>query len=239
MDRQGAFPKSDLYSYARANGIERLALDFLYRCRKKGTIREIGANRVVVLVPGGQNLGQFYKDLLQIQGEPVLQGRPKPPVRKKKGPDQEEEKEPEKDRKKAPSQLALKRELPKEKEELPLEMEQPAKPAPEEKPLVEVPNLANEVERLLEERFKRLDDTVASINSLVGDRINDLEQRVSGVIVKELEKRIRQLEAQLEECRAKAEAFDLIKRDAWEIIQALDIVGAEREDVKKVLKKFL
>jgi hypothetical protein len=72
----------------------------------------------------------------------------------------------------------------------------------------------------------------------VGERIDDLEKKVSVVIVKELEKRIRQLESQLEEYRAKAEAFDLIKRDAWEIIQSLDIIEAEKEDVKKVLKRF-
>jgi len=47
------------------------------------------------------------------------------------------------------------------------------------------------------------------------------------------------MEKQLEEFREKAEAFDLIKRDAWEVIQALDIVEIERQDLRNVLKKFL
>jgi hypothetical protein len=216
MDREGAFPKSNLYSFARSSGIERSALEFLYRCRSKGTMRDQSAKRVQVLVPIGANLEEFYKDLLKIQDEPVLQGRPKPPRRKSKEPASEKPKE-----------------LPQQK------TEQPVTPVPRQQPPDQLPNLANAIAEKLEERFKGIDHTVASIGSLVGRRMNDFEQRVSVVIVKELEKRIKQLEAQLEQYRAKAEAFDLIKRDAWEIVQALEIVEKEREDVKKVLKKFL
>lgn len=257
MDRQGAFLKSDLYTYARGNGIERSALDLVYRCRSMGTIRDKNAKRVEVVVSKGKNLEQFYKALLKIQDEPVLRGRPMPPIRRKtqpevarlkeppkgKQPETKTKKEPPKARQPEPeSKKEAQKGMPARVEkrgEPPKEMEkEPIKPAVSSESPDRIPGLAGAVAEKLEGRFKRIDDTVASINNLVGKRIDDLEQRVGVVIVKELEKRIRQLEAQLEEFRAKAEAFDLIKRDVWEIVEALEVVEAERDDVKKVLNKF-
>jgi len=239
MDTNKAFPKSDLYSFARANDMERMALDFLYRCRKKQTIREIGANRVVVLVPKGKSLEEFYKYILKILDEPVLRGRPMPPRPKKKAPEEEGKRQLREGKEKTTSQIAAKKEPLKTKEKLPEPAIQPAQPLPETELSGEFPVLADVITERLDDRFKRIDDTVASISALVEDRIGDLEKKVSVVIVKELEKRIRQLETQVEEYRDKAEAFDLIKRDTWELIQALEFVEAEREDVKKVLRKFL
>jgi hypothetical protein len=215
MDREGIFLKSDLYAFSREHDIDRSALDFMYRCRKTGTIRDRNKH-IEVLAPKGSTLEQFYKDLLKIQDQPVLRGKPKPPARKKKENGEKQKKVPRKEKEKART-----------------------KPIQETAPTGETPGLANAIVQRLEDRFKRIDDTVASINTLVDGRMDDLEKKVSVVIVKELEKRIHQLENQLEEFRAKAEAFDLIKRDAWELVQALEIVEAEREDVKKVLKKFL
>jgi hypothetical protein len=231
MSRERTFLKSDLYAFARENDIERSALDFIYRCRRKGTVRDKNRH-MEVLVPKGKTLEQFYKGLLKIRDKPVLQGKPKPPVRKKKESGEERKKEPQKDKVKAPAQPVRGTEPPGEKTS--------TRPVQVREPSDEVaPGLINAIVQRLEDKFKRIDDTVASINTLVEDRIDDLEKKVSVVIVKELEKRIHQLETRLEEFRAKAEAFDLIKRDVWELVQALEIVEAEREDVKKVLKKFL
>lgn len=345
MDREGGFLKSDLYSFARKNDIERSALDFIYRCRKRGTMRDVNSKRIEVLIPKSRKLDEFYKDLLKIQDEPVLQGRPKPPLRKKKEIQEEIPKEaaPEKEpviirppRRKIirPETLSLPEtdeplgkapsssELPPEKEariekqaaspqqtkvrEDPRERQaaykrsrqspefpakQPAfagpppeKEIPEEKQVAAEPPktkevlpeketavtaapvkteasrknkepevtptnnpgtdseataIVNTIAQRLEDRFQQMDDKVSLINRLVETRIDDLEKRISLVVVRELEKRIHDLENQLAQFREKAEAFDIIKSDAWEIIQSFEVVEKEREDVKNILKKFL
>ncbi len=218
MDRRGLFRKSDFYAFARTNDMERSALMFIFRCRKNGTFRDRDGGGIQVLIPKDMNLEQFYKKLLKIKDQPVAQPRPKhtPVPTQQKAPQRE----------KQPQKLLK-------------EQKEPAKPASAKEAVRGDVDLADVVAKRLEVRFGQIDDTVASISSLVEQRISDLEENVTAVIVQELEKRIKQLEKQLEEFREKAEAFDLIKRDAWEIVQALEVVEVEKQDVKKVLKKFL
>ena len=77
------------------------------------------------------------------------------------------------------------------------------------------------------------------MSSLVESRFNDLVRNATVPRIRQLEQRNKQLENQMKEFREKAEAFDLIKRDAWEVVQALDIVEVEKDDLKKIIKKFL
>ncbi len=205
-----AFHKAALFSFARSIDLESSARTFVFRCRQKGTMHDRDDNRIEVLVPKGRSLEQFYNNLLKIQDRPIVKPKPEAEAERRKEEAFKKEKEPQRE----------------EKDEKPTA------------PCGEV-DLVNAVALRLEDRFRRIDETIASISRTVEERIENLEKNVSLVLVEEQEKRIKHLEKQLEQFRAKAEAFDLIKRDAWEVVQALDMVEAEREDVKKVLKRFL
>jgi hypothetical protein len=200
--------------------------------------------RIEVLVPKGRSLEQFYKDLLRIQDKPILTLKPVPKPEPRKEKELKRLIEREIKGKPIPKPKPVPKPEPGRGEALRKEKEperekEHEKPMPREEAPSRELNLVNAVAARLEDRFKRIEATVAAISSLVEERIKNLEKNVSLVIVEEQEKRIKHLEKQIEQFRAKAEAFDLIKRDAWEVVQALDIVEAEREDVKKVLKRFL
>jgi hypothetical protein len=214
VDRKGNFMKSALYAFARDNDMERSALAFVSRCRQHRTMRDRDDDRIEVLVPRDKNLDQFYKNLLKIKDKPVLQAK------------SEANPQPVKDSEPSTPEKA---EGKKERETV----------ATETSAFPDVATFAEAVAERLADKFKRIDDSIASVRGFVEYRVDSLEKNLSLATVQELEQKIAQLERQLQEFREKAETFDLIKRDTWEVIQALDIVEVERDDVKKALKKFL
>lgn len=209
-NRKGIFHKSALYAFARNNDLERSALMFVWRCRQNGTMLDVDDDRLKISVSRGKSLEQFYKTLLKIVDKPVLEIGP--------------EIEGKTDLKKQP-------ETTKERK--------PEERIVEKEPSIDMSDLASAVAGLLNGELKRIDDRVTSLGSLVERGFSDLANNASLPRMRQLEQRNRQLENQLREFQEKAEAFDLIKRDAWEVVQALDIVEIEKDDLKKVIKKFL
>ena len=210
-NRKGIFRKSSLYNFARSKDMERSALMFVWRCRQSGTMIDVDDDRLKVSVSRGKNLEQFYKTLLKIVDKPMLEIRPELERKEQKA---------KKDRE------AGKKESHEER-------------GAEEVPAASMTDLANAVAELLNGELKRIDDRVTSLSSLVESRFNDLVRNATVPRIRQLEQRNKQLENQMKEFREKAEAFDLIKRDAWEVVQALDIVEVEKDDLKKIIKKFL
>jgi hypothetical protein len=125
-----------------------------------------------------------------------------------------------------------------EREKPPVKVEDPVETGRPDRSLINVQGIVRAISEGLEDKFKRIDDRIATVSSLIEYSISDLEKKVGPASMQVLENRIKQLEDQLDVFRQKAEAFDIIKGDAWQVVQALDIVEVERHDLKNALKKF-